>query len=101
MSKKLFTLLILLLAGAASFAQPILTASNTNPVPGDAFIIINSTGTGVSPGGSGASVTWDFSSLDTTSIDTGIATACALLSPTCGTSGLYVGASLGIVTESQ
>jgi hypothetical protein len=98
MYKKLLTTLFCTCMAAFSFAQDTLTAANANPVAGDAFITINSNPNGISPGGSGASQVWNFVSLDTASIDTGIATPCAFVYPTCDWA---TGSNLAIATESQ
>ncbi len=50
---------------SVSYAQPILTATGTNPVIGDSYTFNN--GAYVSPGNSGVSQTWNFSSMSGTS----------------------------------
>ncbi len=53
---------------STSIAQPVLTAATTNPVPGDSYRIYRCDAAGITQGASGASVTWDFTSLS--AIDT-------------------------------
>ena len=46
-----------------SFAQPILTAATTNPVPGDSFNFYRCDASNLTPGMDGASAIWDFTTL--------------------------------------
>lgn len=57
------TVTALLFFSSISFAQPILTATGINPVPGDAFTI--SECNYISPGSAGTNQTWDLSTLVT------------------------------------
>jgi len=88
----------LLLSGFAfgSFAQPTLTGPNFNPQIGDAFVSRICDSTGVVPGPAGENVTWNFTTLVTTSIDTGTVTACDS-TPQCS---LFPGSSYAIVAHS-
>ncbi len=61
----------------AAFAQPTLTAATNTPVAGDIFNGRICDTTGVTPGASGASVTWNFSTLHATSQDTIAYMACS------------------------
>ncbi len=61
----------------AAFAQPTLTAATNTPVAGDIFNGRICDTTGVTPGASGASVTWNFSTLHATSQDTLAYMACS------------------------
>ena len=83
MYKKLLSALLLMGSGVAAYAQPTLTASNFNPVAGDKFIIHECSTTGVTPGTAGANQTWNFTTLTTTAIDTGLVKACTAVTPTC------------------
>ncbi len=78
------------------FAQPVLKSAEINPSIGDAFAIkvYNGPAT-VSPGASGAGVTWDFTSVLTSSTpDTGRAVNCLTTTPTCAD---FPGSNLVIV----
>lgn len=68
--KKLFTLFIALLALLCNhiYAQPVLTASGSNPSTADSFT--NAVANYVSPGSSGANQTWDLSSMSATEMFT-------------------------------
>lgn len=76
---------IVLLSGLAfrSSAQATLTASNLNPVAGDAFITKNCDTAGVTQGPSGANQTWNFSGLTDLSTDSAAAVPCMYMSPLC------------------
>ncbi len=52
------------------FAQPILTASTINAVPGDAFARHECDTSGISIGASGSNITWNFTTLHTLATDT-------------------------------
>ena len=58
----------LILMCSVSFAQPTLTATGTNPVIGNSYT--SASGNYVSPGGSGASQTWNLSSITSTGSST-------------------------------
>ncbi|MDQ3045930.1 MAG: T9SS type A sorting domain-containing protein [Bacteroidota bacterium] len=67
MNKKLLSFIITgFVASAAAIAQPTLTASGCNPTVGETFTLTNCPGT-YSPGTSGASQTWNLSSMSGTS----------------------------------
>ncbi len=75
MYKKLLPSLMIVCSTYAASAQSTLTAANFNPQIGDAFVVHNCDTTGVTEGPSGAQ-TWNFSSMVTTSVDTGHAVSC-------------------------
>ena len=85
---------ILLLAGisAGSFAQDSLTATGLNPIIGQVFISNTCDTTAVTEGAAGAAVTWNFSGLTVTSLDTGIAVACSA-TPNCA---MFPGTTIAI-----
>lgn len=60
--KKIYTLLLLSAGIIPAIAQPTLTSS-MNFQPGDMFSFTNMDTVGVTPGASGANVTWNFASL--------------------------------------
>lgn len=70
MKKLLLPTCFLLASFSAAYAQPSLTAATNNPVPGDVFYGTQCDTTGVTPGSSGASVTWNLSALTATGFDT-------------------------------
>lgn len=69
MKKTLLSLIATLAIGAA-IAQPTFTAANLTPVAGERFFGVYADTTGVNLGASGASVTWDFSTLVSVDNDT-------------------------------
>lgn len=85
---------ILLLTGLATgaYAQDSLTAAGQNPVLGQVFIANTCDTTGVTEGASGAGVSWNFSGLTVTSMDTGIAVTCAS-TPNCS---MFPGSTIAI-----
>ena len=95
MYKHLFFAVVITCYAAKALAQPILTAANFNPAIGDAFNTHICDTAGVAPGASGAYITWNFDSLITTSIDTGIVTACSA-TPHCS---LFPGSTYAIVSQ--
>ena len=95
MYKKLLPSLLLIGCAFASSAQPILTAANFNPQIGDAFASRICDTTGVFPGASGANVTWNFSTLTTTSVDTGMVVACS----STPDSALFPGSTYAIIAH--
>ncbi|MEO8149383.1 MAG: T9SS type A sorting domain-containing protein [Bacteroidia bacterium] len=68
--KKIYITFLLLLNLYFAYAQPVLTAANTNPVIGESFTYHNWTPSGFSPGASGANATWNFSTTTSTSVNT-------------------------------
>lgn len=80
MLRKIILPALLLTVSGASYAQSTLTGSNFNPQVGDAFALKICDTTGITPGPSGAAVTWNFSTgpnaLMVTQTDTGRAVAC-------------------------
>ncbi len=76
MYKKLLPSLILIGCTVASYAQSTLTGANLNPQIGDAFAIVNCVPDTVTARNGGPAQTWDFTSLVTTSLDTGNAVSC-------------------------
>jgi len=83
-------------ASTSVFAQPVLKSAEINPVIGDAFAVkvYNGSAT-VMPGSAGASITWDFTSVLTSSTpDTGRAVNCLTTTPTCAD---YPGSNLVII----
>jgi len=95
MYKHLFLAAVISCYAAKALAQPTLSAANFNPAIGDAFNTHICDTTGVTPGLGGAYITWNFDSLITTSIDTGIVTACAA-TPHCS---LFPGSTYAIVSH--
>lgn len=88
--------LLLLFAGFNAtivFAQPILTASGTNPVIGD--IVSTYEGSYVAPGNAGANQTWDLSSM--TGTPAGTYTAVAVSSTPMGSS--FPGSNICLVSD--
>ncbi len=69
--------LSLLMAGAGLMAQPTLNSGNTNPLPGESFLVHATTT--FTPGNAGANVNWDFSNLPSNSVSS---YTCALPSST-------------------
>ncbi len=57
--------LILLAVGLTSLSKAQLTQANHAPVAGDTYTLYHCDSTGVSPGGSGAGNTWNFSTVTT------------------------------------
>jgi hypothetical protein len=76
MYKKLLPSLILIGCTITSYAQSTLTGANFNPQIGDAFAIVNCVTDTVTPRNGGAAQNWDFTSLVTSSLDTGNAVPC-------------------------
>lgn len=68
MNRLLNTLAIIVLTAisTASYSQPTLTSANTTPVINDTFHTYFCDTANVTPGPSGAAVTWDYSTLKTT-----------------------------------
>lgn len=62
--KKQLLIVSALALGAAAFAQPSLSSTNTNPVIGDQFTLVP--GSWISEGSSGANQTWNFASVTMT-----------------------------------
>ncbi len=56
-------LIVLLALYAPAFAQPVLTAANSSPQPGDVLINQLCDTTGITEGSAGAGVTWDYTDL--------------------------------------
>src|SRR5579871_2968307 len=88
MHKKLLSSLLFSTISCASFAQtaPTLTAATINPMLNDAYISHVCQTSGVVAGSGGANVTWNFSSLVSTQVDTG---RCVTVASTAG--GAYIG----------
>jgi hypothetical protein len=82
--KKILCNVLLMIISAPVFAQPTLTATSCNPVPGESFYGHYCETAGVDKGASGTSVTWDLSGLVTLSMDTTSFIACSS-STTCDT----------------
>ena len=95
MFKNLSIALLISCCSLVTFAQPTLTAANFNPVIGDAFGNIICDTTGITAGSGGAAVTWNFSALISTSVDTGAVTACAS-TPHCS---LFPGSTYAIISQ--
>src|SRR5579872_4801047 len=68
MKKTLQLFLGVFIVSACALAQPTITATGINPVAGEQFISIGSPY--MSPGSSGASQTWNFSTMTTSSTST-------------------------------
>ncbi len=96
MNKSLLTLAGSLLISATSFAQITLTAANSLPQFGEKYVNHICDTTGVTPGLAGANITWNFTSLSTTSIDTAKAQPCGA-TPNCS---LFPGSTYAIVSNS-
>ena len=94
MYKKLLPSLILIGCTITSYAQSTLTAANFNPQIGDAFAVVNCAPDTVTPRNGGPAQTWDFTSLVTTSLDTGKAVSC-LSTPHCA---MFPGTTLAITS---
>ena len=71
-----------------SFAQSTLTAANFNPVTGDIYVSRVADTTLVTQGASGAGITWNFSGLTTTMVDTGYALSCSAV-PHCNSGSTW------------
>jgi len=67
----------LLLVSSGAIAQPIITGATNNPVAGDKFLFHLCDTAGITPGASGAAVTWDFSSAHNTTNATISFVSCA------------------------
>ncbi len=94
MQKSYLTLFILLFPVNFCFGQAVtITAANFNPLYGEAFITHNCDTTGVLQGSLGANQVWDFTTLTTTSIDTGVGVPC-LGTPNCA---MFPGSTIAIV----
>ena len=74
----------------AAFAQPTLTATSNTPLAGDKFVAHYLDTAGISWGASGASATWNFSTVIENSTDTTTFMACAA-TPYCDS---FAGANL-------
>lgn len=81
MLKEILLPILFLTVSGASFAQSTLTGANLNPQIGDAFAMKICDTTGILPGASGPSVTWNFATgsnaLTVTKLDTGRAVSCS------------------------
>lgn len=88
-------LVIFLCYTVKALAQPVLTAANFTPIIGDQFINHTCDTNGVTPGPSGALITWNFSTLVTTSVDTGTSVACSS-TPNCS---LFPGSTYAVVSN--
>jgi len=77
MKKILLSAIVLFTSAIALYAQPTLTAATNNPVPGDAFLGYQLDPTGTTPGAAGGPVTWSFTTLPVTGMDTTTYLACA------------------------
>ena len=94
--KKVFLLAAIgLTSFTSAIAQPILSAASNNPVAGDVFYGHVSDTTGVTPGASGATVTWNFATLPTVYMDTVNFVSCTV-APDCGT---FSGSNLAIMSS--
>lgn len=93
MKTNLFITLFMCISVGA-IAQPTLTASTSNPIAGDVFNEHKCDTTHVTSGVSGASVTWNYSSLTTTSTDSIKFVTCAS-TPYCDS---FPGSTLGLYT---
>ena len=62
---------------SSALAQTTITAATNNPVVGDILFFHSCDTTGITKGSSGASVTWNYSSLAQTSLDTSTYVTCA------------------------
>lgn len=92
MNKTLFAA-VLLAGSSAAFAQSTLTAANFNPQLNDAFQTRNCTSPEtVSPGLSGAGITWNFSGLVSLAMETNIGKAVTVASTAATVSPLYYAA---------
>ena len=68
--KAWYLLAILFAASHPGFAQPVLNCSNTSPQAGESFILYTCGVSHVTQGGSGAAVTWNYSTLSAITTDT-------------------------------
>jgi len=91
MYKKTLPSLLLICSSALSFGQSTLTASNFNPVVGNEFAVAVCNTAGVTAGISGANIIWNFTTLGTTSMDTGYAISCTSATPSCAS---FVGSNI-------
>lgn len=75
MKKIVRSLLLMVVAITTAHAQPILTATNMNPVAGDGFYghIVD---TNVTMGASGAHITWNFAAVSQIGLDSTVVYAC-------------------------
>lgn len=81
--KQTLLLFVGCLFGAAAEAQPVLNATAINPVHGD-FFYEHGVSPSVSQGAAGANITWDFSAITQTHLDSTEYFACDS-TPYCGT----------------
>lgn len=95
MTKTLCLALLAVGCSTATIAQSTLTAANFNPMVGDGFINHICDTAGITAGAAGAGLTWDYSALITTSVDTGVATACSATANCV----LFPGSSYAIVSH--
>ncbi len=94
MQKLYLSTFIVLLTVNFCFGQAVtITAANFNPQYGEAFITHNCDTTGILQGNLGANQIWDFTSLITTSIDTGVGVPC-IGTPNCA---MFPGSTIAIV----
>jgi len=77
MKKYLLFSLAVIASIQAAFAQPVLTAANSNPVAGDNFTNHTCIATGIVQGAAGAAVTWDYHTLTDTAAGPGDFVTCA------------------------
>ena len=77
MKKAILSAVLSLASFAAIYAQPNLTAANSNPDSGDVFYGHYCDTSHSAPGTAGAGVTWDFSALNEVEKDTTIFTKCS------------------------
>ncbi len=91
MLKKLLPLALIATASSAH-AQSILNPANFNPVVGDAFSVVVCDTAGVTPGATGAGVTWNFTSLVVNHYDTGR----AIVKTATAATGLYPLSNLAV-----
>ena len=97
MKKYLLFSLAVIASIQAAFAQPVLTAANSNPVAGDHFTNHTCIATGILQGAAGAAVTWDYHTLTDTGTVLGDFVTCAS-TPYCDSfagSNLATGTGMG------
>jgi len=94
MKKYLLFSLVVSASIQVAFAQPVLTAANSNPVAGDNYTNHTCIATGIVQGAAGAAVTWDYHTLTDTGTVSGDFVTCAS-TPYCGS---FAGSNLATGT---
>jgi hypothetical protein len=95
--KNILLFLAAVTAGSTVIAQPILTAANSNPVPGNKLFSHISSRVGITKGGSGVGVTWDYHDIEQASLplDSAIFYSCSDTNHFCGSVSADIATKIG------